>query len=284
MKTVRKVIKCCAEAHSGRALETYDLGMKVTVCQLEPRSDSLRTQLAALADHLAAHSSDFVLLPEMPFSEWLATDPTPDAGRWIEGVKAHDEHIERLANLEVPIVAGTRPIVNEIGSPRNQAFLWTQLTRNAAAVHEKYYLPDEEGYWEHSWYDRGAREFDTARAGEAVLGFQICTEIWFLEWARHYASSRVDLLCVPRATPRGSTEKWIAGGQAAAVCSGAYCLSSNQWHGAGSDADCGGVGWVIDPEGTVLATTSQDQPFVTIEVDLDFSRRSKSTYPRYVPE
>jgi N-carbamoylputrescine amidase len=258
--------------------------MKITVCQLEPRPDSLDEQLVALADHVAANRSDFVLLPEMPFSEWLAADPDPDSERWLAGVKAHDERIGRLAELGVRNVAGTRPIVNGVGSHRNQAFLWTQPSGTAAGVREKYYLPDEEGYWEHSWYDRGALEFGTARAGDAVLGFQICTELWFLEWARHYASSRVDLLCVPRATPRGSTEKWIAGGQAAAICSGAYCVSSNQWTEARSGADCGGIGWVIDPDGVVLATTSQDRPFATIEVDLDFSRRSKSTYPRYVPE
>jgi N-carbamoylputrescine amidase len=258
--------------------------VKITVCQLDSRPDSMEEQLAALADHAAANSSEFVLLPEMPFSDWLAVNPDPDSERWRAAVTAHDGRIARLAELGIPHVAGTRPIVNEIGSRRNQAFLWTESSGTASAVREKYYLPDEEGYWEHSWYDRGPREFGTARAGDAVVGFQICTELWFLEWSRHYASSRVDLLCVPRATPRGGTEKWIAGGRTAAVCSGSFCMSSNQWNEAGSGPDCGGVGWIIDPEGTVLATTSQDQPFVTIDVDLDHSHRSKSTYPRYVPE
>ena len=35
---------------------------------------------------------------------------------------------------------------------------------------------------------------------------------------------------------------------------------------------------------SVLATTSANEPFVTVEIDLEFARRSKSTYPRYVPE
>jgi N-carbamoylputrescine amidase len=48
--------------------------------------------------------------------------------------------------------------------------------------------------------------------------------------------------------------------------------------------DCGGLGWVIDPEGEVLATTTVDDPFVTVDVDLDVARRAKATYPRYVRE
>ena len=106
----------------------------------------------------------------------------------------------------------------------------------------------------------------------------------FFEWARHYARSRADLLCVPRATPHGSTDKWLAGGQAAAVCSGAYCLSSNLWAPEGGAENLGGLAWIIDPEGEVLATTDLDNPFATAEIDLDLARQSKSTYPRYVPE
>jgi len=97
-------------------------------------------------------------------------------------------------------------------------------------------------------------------------------------------ASRADLLCVPRSTPHGSLGKWLAGGQTAAVCSGAYCLSSNIWNPPGGKADYGGLGWVISPEGDVMATTTTDSPFATVEVDLEFARKSKHTYPRYVPE
>ncbi|AGL16091.1 nitrilase-related carbon-nitrogen hydrolase [Actinoplanes sp. N902-109] len=108
--------------------------------------------------------------------------------------------------------------------------------------------------------------------------------MWFLEWARHYARSGIEMLCIPRVTPRATTRKWLAGGQAAAVCSGAYCLSSNQWQPPGTNVEPGGTGWVISPEGDILATTSEDEPFVTLEIDLDAARAAKSTYPRYVHE
>jgi predicted amidohydrolase len=39
------------------------------------------------------------------------------------------------------------------------------------------------------------------------IGVQICTEMWFMEWARHYARSRAELLCIPRVTPREDVDK-----------------------------------------------------------------------------
>ncbi len=44
------------------------------------------------------------------------------------------------------------------------------------------------------------------------------------------------------------------------------------------------LSWIISPEGDVLVQTSEVSPFVTIETDLQFLQRSKSTYPRNVAE
>ena len=258
--------------------------MKVTVCQLDPRAPRLNRQLADLTAHVAEAGSDFLLLPEMGFSDWLAADEIPDGDRWARAVAAHEARIAALAELGARAAVGTRPIVNAQGSRRNQAYIWSASDGVAAPLHEKAYLPDEPGYWEHTWYDRGEKRFDIGRVLGMRVGVQICTEMWFFEWARHYAASRADLVCIPRATPHGSTDKWLAGGQATAVCSGAYCVSSNLWAPPGDGPSLGGLGWIIDPEGIVLATTDPDRPFATVEIDLAFARASKATYPRYVPE
>lgn len=259
--------------------------MRVTVCQMDPRPESLEASMGAVGEHLAEHGSDLLLLPEMAFSDWLAAEPRVDPQRWARSVREHLEWIGTLESCGVDVVLGTRPTVDATGSRRNEAFIWSADTRHPAPVRQKHYLPDEPGYWEHSWYDRGPRRFDTARAGGALLGVQICTEMWFLEWARHYAAEGVDILATPRATPRASIDKWLAGGRVAAVCSGAYSLSSNLFlPEATSSADCGGLGWIIDPEGEVLATTSEERPCATVEIDLAFARHSKTTYPRYVRE
>ncbi|MEM7193635.1 MAG: carbon-nitrogen hydrolase family protein [Pseudomonadota bacterium] len=258
--------------------------MKVTVCQIDSRASELDRYISDLAEHVKSNASELVLLPEMPFFEWLAADKTPSHSRWLEAVESHNSRIDNLKDIGARAVVGTRPIVKACGSRRNQAYIWYQDSLSAFGIHEKYYLPNEEGYWESSWYERGEKEFETTIFSNAIIATQICTEMWFFEWARHYASSGVDILCTPRATPHDSTEKWLAGGQAAAVCSGAYSLSSNLWCPHGSKADCGGLAWIIDPEGNVLATTDTEEPFKTVEIDLEFSKMSKHTYPRYVRE
>lgn len=258
--------------------------MNVTVCQLNPSVETVDAEIDRLKKHLADHKTDFLLLPEMCFFDWLAAEKTPDPARWQASVNAHDRYIDRLKEFGPKAMLGTRPIIKPSGSRRNQAFIWSAETNTAGGFHEKVYLPDEPGYYEHSWYDRGEPVFEMGHALEMRIGVQICTEMWFFEWARHYAKSRADLLCVPRATPHDGLDKWLAGGQAAAICSGAYCLSSNLFAPPGNDADLGGMGWVIDPEGNILATTSQDTPFATVEIDLDLPPQSKLTYPRYVTD
>jgi N-carbamoylputrescine amidase len=257
--------------------------MKVTVCQLDNRTERLDAMLDELAAHIDSQQSDFLLLPEMCFHEWLAADNNLDREHWLAAVNSHSRAILELGNLGARAAIGTRPIINDRGSFRNQAYLWTAEPR-VLPVHEKVYLPNEDGYWEANWYERGERRFDLCHALDTPVGVQICTEMWFFEWARHFASLGAELLCIPRATPHGSLQKWLAGGQAAAVCAGAYCLSSNIWNPPGSRADCGGLGWIISPDGDVLAQTSEDLPFVSMEIDLELARQAKSTYPRYVYE
>ncbi len=269
---------------------------RVTVCELDTREERREEELAALAAHCRERSSDVLLLPEMPFSPWLAAAPEPDAGAWRRSVAAHADGVRGLsAVLPATAVVATRPTAEgraaTAAERRNQAFTWTAAT-GAVGWRDKRYLPQEEGFWEESWYAPGRGAFDVVELVGARLGVQVCTEVWFFERARRYADLGVELLCVPRATPATSTSTWLAGGRAAAVSSGAYCLSSNH---ASSDLPgrvpapdaedpmrMGGLGWVVSPDGDVLATTSPEEPFVTVEVDLDVARAAKGTYPRYV--
>jgi N-carbamoylputrescine amidase len=201
----------------------------------------------------------------------------------------------RLGDLEAPVVTGTRPTLRD-GRRLNQAFIWTRET-GPVSLHEKRYLPQEEGFWEAGWYDRGEPEFVTRRVGipggrrgggsaeaaEPVVGALICTEIWFNRHARDYGEAGAHLLLCPRATLLPSTDKWIAGGRAAAVVSGAFCLSSNFGGPAGAQGRWGGAGWVVDPEeGDVLGVTSAEIPFLTLDIDLARAEAAKNSYPRYV--
>lgn len=230
-----------------------------------------------LAEHVGRESSELVVLPEMPFYYWFCAQPKFDPKVWKEAVEEHRLWVGRLRELGVPVVLGSRPV--EVGRRRlNEGFVWTRKG-GARGVHFKSYLPDEGGYFEASWYHRGGRVFSPFEAAGLEMGLMICSDLWSMRNARGYGKKGVHAIAVPRATGKESVEKWVAGGKVAAVISGAYCLSSNRT-GRRGEAEFGGCGWAIDPEGQVLGLTSKTKPFVTVEIDPSVAERAKKTYPR----
>ena len=253
--------------------------MKATVTQID--ANDLGSAWVQLAAHIAATRSEFLLLPEMCFSPWFCAAPERDEQRWGEAVRAHERWLERLPELGARFVVGTAP--RHAGDKRhNIAYLWTR-SQGLRWIHSKTYLPNDDGYWEANWYDRAPIDFQPRLVDGLSIGVMICTEIWFMQHAREYGRKGIHLLLNPRSTPEFSNAKWLAGGSTAAVISGAYCLSSNHAGDAGLVA-LGGAGWICDPDGRVLATTSDDAPFVTLDLDLGAAVAAKATYPRYVDD
>jgi N-carbamoylputrescine amidase len=65
-------------------------------------------------------------------------------------------------------------------------------------------------------------------------------------------------------------------GVVAAVRSGAFGMSSNRVDSSGT---YGGTGWIISPEGEILARTTREAQFATIEIDLAASAAARDGYP-----
>lgn len=256
--------------------------MRITVCQLNDDPDGLARDWDALVAHVRAKASELVLLPEMPFHPWFARTRDADPAVWDAGVAAHEAWLARLPELAPATVLGSRP-VNANGKRLNEGFVWEPGTGYRAA-HAKYYLPDDEGYWESAWYERGDGKFDPVECRGARAGFLICTELWFMQRARAYGKAGAEIIACPRTTGRATVEKWLVAGRASAVVAGAYCLSSNRINAPEAGVPFGGQGWVVSPDGEVLGLTSERQPFVTVAVDLAEARAAKATYPRYVPD
>jgi N-carbamoylputrescine amidase len=253
--------------------------MKVTVCELNDRVEGFARDWDRLVANVQEHRSDLVLLPEMPFCPWFAWRPDFEMSIWQDAVAAHDRWQERLTELGPAIVLGTRP-VNRAGQRLNEGFLWTR-TDGYQIAHHKYYLPNEPGFWEVNWYSRGDGSFTPTQCREALVGFEICTDLWAFERARAYGKAGVNLIATPRATPRTSLERWLVGGRATAITAGAFSLSSNHVTSAGDPVHLGGQGWIVDPDSEILGVTSREQPFVTAEIDLRLAEVAKHTYPRY---
>ena len=255
--------------------------MRVTVCEMSDESKEFEKDWRRLVRHVQSEASELVLLPEMVFSPWLFWRKTRRDALWRGAVKAHEDCAGRLVELSPAVVLGTRPVSR--GRRRlNEGFIW-QRKSGFRTAHEKFYLPDEPGFWEASWYDRGNGDFVAQiLPPDTGVGFTICTDLWFFEHSRSYGQAGVQLIVCPRATPKLTIDKWLAGGRAAAVVSGAYCLSSNRVNSGRGRTDLGGLGWIVGPDGEVLGLTNRRQPYVTLDLDLRAAEQAKQTYPRYV--
>ena len=257
--------------------------IKATVCELRSESEYIEKDWRDLVAHVKDEGSELVLLPEMIFSPWAAGTDEVDPAVWQAAVETHDQLLPRLEELQPAIVVSSRPVID--GTKRfNEGYVWDSKA-GYQAVHRKYYLPDEPGFWEASWYDRGDSDFTAVTINGIKIGFQLCSEIWFGEHARGYAKQGVHILACPRATPQVSIHKWIAGGQVAAITSGAFCLSSNHAGTAGQGPQFAGTGWITEAEGgKIMGLTSRDEPFLSMEIDLSVAENAKRTYPRYILE
>lgn len=254
--------------------------MRVTVCQLSDDRHVFEREWQALADHVQQMGSGLVILPELIFTEWFAEHDTFDPSVWASALALDAQWVaEQLVDLAPATVLGSR-LAEKDGKRLNEGFVWTP-DGTYTPVHHKTYLPEDQGFWEARWFDRAPIDFQPITLGFVQIGLTICTEIWFMQHARDYGQAGVSLIAAPRCTEK--LDKWLAGGQAAAVISGAFHLSSNRV-GVGVTAGTAfvGGGWIIDPDGIVLATTSDDSPFVTLDIDLNLAEAAKQTYPRYV--
>jgi len=256
--------------------------MKVTVCQMPEYRTAFETAWQDLEAHVREHQSQLVLLPEMPFYRWFPRARHFDASVWRTAIKVHETWLARLTEMAPAALISTRPVEQDTRR-LNEGFIWTAQDGYQPA-HHKYYLPDEAGFWEASWYQRGYGTFTLSQVGQLRVGLLICTELWFMSRARMYGKQGVHVIANPRATEGATLEKWLVGGRAAAVIAGAYCLSSNGLSSAGESHGLGGQGWIIDPDGRVLGITSPEQPFLTLDIDLGKAERAKQTYPRYVQD
>lgn len=248
--------------------------MRVTVCELPHESGALAAAWAGLCRHASRHRSELVLLPEFAFVEPVWEGDVFEPERWDAAVAGSDAWLERLAELRARFVVGSRP-VSIGGRPFNQGYLWSR-SGGLTPLRSKFHLPNEPGGWEARWFDRGDSAFPAFQADSLSFGLSICSEMWALETYAAYAREGVQVILSPRATAAATTARWLSLGVVAAVRSGAFSLSSNRVDPTGA---CGGCGWIIAPDGKVLASTTIEAPFATVEIDLASPAVARAGHP-----
>lgn len=234
--------------------------LKVTVCEME----------FGQFENQIKEQTDLLVLPEMPAYFWFPSLPNFNEHIWHEALNAHNRFIAKLHELSPTI--STRPI--QEGDLRlNQAFCYFN---GYQPLRNKYYFPNEDGFYEARWFHRKEEDFKVFKINGVSIGILICSELMFSEIARRYGKQNAHIIAVPRATT--NLERWKVALQMAAIVSGSYVLSSNRVGEIGFN----GFGCVISPDGDIIAHTSKNEPFVTLEIDLREAEEAKKTYPRYI--
>ncbi|AXC11897.1 N-carbamoylputrescine amidase [Acidisarcina polymorpha] len=216
----------------------------------------------------------------MPFGSWLASSPNYNVERAQESVRIHEEGLEALRALELPLVISSRPV---IASDRlaNEAFVLERGTYRC--LHQKHFFPAEEGWYETRWFTTSTPGFDSIEAGGLRIGALICTELMFNERARGYGRAGAHFIAVPRATGQSIAE-WKTAGAMAAIVSGCYVVSSNR---VGSDFGgpiFGGGGYAFAPDGSLLCESTAGSSIAVFTLDKQPAEEQKSRYPIYVDE
>jgi len=255
--------------------------MKITICELSEKENELGNDWEALKIHTSKNKPQLILLPELPFSTWIAAEKKVNQKLRNLTIKKHEEWTERIKELKTPIVIYSRPeLINE--KLYNVSYACINGTEHRK-VHSKYLFPREKYFWEAHWFEREKEDFTLIEINDIKIGVLICTEIWFTEYARRYGREGIDILVCPRATPAESVNQWIRCGQTLAVISGAYCLSSNKSGFSDYNFEWGGHGWIAEPgTGDLIATTNRNKKFISADIDLVKSKQAKKRYPLYV--
>lgn len=255
---------------------------RLAVCENPPELVAGEAAWTPLCHRVNKISPDLLLMNELPFGPWAAAQPEYSEPVWNRSMSLHDAGLQSLGELGAKAVAITRPYL-EAGRRVNQAGLWTR-EEGFAGVHTKQFFPEEEGYYEARWFEGGERHFRNATVGGVRYGFLICTELMFNEHARNYGRQGAQIILIPRATGSTTLERWLVALRMAAIVSGCYVATSNRVGRDSRGQSFGGGGWIVDPNGDVVAKTSPESPVVSHDCDLEFVARAQKDYPCYVRE
>jgi N-carbamoylputrescine amidase len=253
--------------------------MRVAFCEIPCGLEPDTAAWTALSTSIADAGADLVVLNEMPFGPWLAARDRFDRRLAEEAVAVHEAGLSRFDSLGTPVVISSRPV--PAGDRlANEAFAWVRGAY--LQLHHKHYFPSEPGFYESAWFQPETPGF-TARDVEGVrIGAQMCTEIMFNEWARHYGRQGAKIIAAPRASGI-STSKWRLGLAMAAAVSGSYVFSSNRV-GEDNGFTFGGRGFAYAPGGALIGETSPDHPIAVADIDLDAVALAQTEWPCYVEE
>ncbi|MBR0866520.1 N-carbamoylputrescine amidase [Bradyrhizobium diazoefficiens] len=246
---------------------------RVATCEFPDRTDEVSAMWRRLERELAKAPVDLLVLPELAGVDSFWGSPVFSEVVWRQAVTTHAKISDELKRLTAKRALGTRAV--EVDTRRwNETFLWKPES-GLVRGRPKAWLPQQEGGWEATWFDRGPQNVLPVRDDELCFAELVCTEIMVSTAARRLGQAGVQLIAAPRAT--GGHPRWEVATRMAAIAAGAFVVTANRRGGS-----LAGGSWIVAPDGDVLARTSEGNPIISLEIDLAAADAAKQTYPRNV--
>jgi N-carbamoylputrescine amidase len=221
--------------------------------------------------------AELALLPEIPLNSWA---PATKEAR-SEDAEPQDGPRARLLaetarKVGIAVLGGA--IVLDRGRRFNTAFLHDGRGELQGS-YRKLHLPEELGFWETSHYEPGDEPPRVLDLGGFPLGVQICSDSNRPELTHTLSALGAAAILAPRATERGTWERWKLVFRANAMTASVYILSANR-PAPEQGVPLGGPSLVVAPDGTVLAESAE--PVLVAKLEREAVRRARRDYPGYL--
>jgi N-carbamoylputrescine amidase len=237
-------------------------------------------QWQELKNSVIAARPDILVTNELPYGPWIAEGAVFSEVEADLSVRAHEQGIEALIDLQLPAIISSRPVWNGNRLANEALVLENGVIR---PLHRKQYFPNEPGWFESEWYAGDDSGFKLSDVLGIKVGVLLCTEAMFNEHARGYGKAGASLIVIPRASGV-DIESWKIAGAMASLVSGAYVVSSNRVGHSKSGTHFGGGGFAYAPQGRLVAATTSTNPLQILDLDPNVSKIAQGSYPCYVPE
>lgn len=245
----------------------------ISTCEFPDHADLAGEMWQRLAVELNRKPVDLLVLPELAGVDSFWSSPIFDEAVWRRAVAMHEMLDQHLRPMAAKRIVGTRAVAE--GARRwNETFLWTP-ERGLVRGRAKALLPQQEGGWEETWFDRGSQHANPVRDGGLCYSELICTELMVSTAARRLGQSGVQVIAAPRAT--GGHPRWEVAARMTAIAAGAFVVTANRKGGS-----LAGGSWIVAPDGDILARTNEAAPIVSCEINLGSVDTARLTYPRNV--
>jgi nitrilase len=183
------------------------------------------------------------------------------------------------------IVAGTIPMRASQGGKVRAACLIMDSHGNQVARYDKIHLFDvhlvetDERYVESNTIEPG-NELVTLETPFGMLGVAVCYDLRFPELFRQLMDKGAELFVVPAAfTAMTGKAHWETLVRARAIENLAFVVAAAQggYHINGRETH--GHSMIVDPWGTVLAQVPRGTGFVSVELDREYQKTIRRTFP-----